>query len=105
MLTDREIKDLQDRYTEASLDLRTERERARLGYESAEAREQFKRLLVNAKLFSKVQTEEDKARRNFAIEILEDLGFLDEGNIESVLDFLFTLPLVGRRENKEEEFI
>lgn len=101
MLTSREVKDLQDRYTEASLNLEVERERARLGYKGKEAREQFKRLLVNAKLFSRIQTEEDKARRNLGIEILEDLGFLDEGNIESVIDFLFTLPLVGSKEEEE----
>ncbi len=101
MLTNRELKDLEDRYTEASLDLALERERTRLAYKTDEAREQFTRLLVNAKVFSKIGSEEDRARHNFGIELLEDLGFLDEENIKRVIDFLFTLPLVGDREEEE----
>lgn len=101
MLTSRELKDLEDRYTEASLDLALERERTRLAYKTDEAREQFVRLLVNAKVFSRIESEEDRARHNLGIELLEDLGFLDEENIKRVIDFLFTLPLVGDREEEE----
>ena len=101
MLTSRELKDLEDRYTEASLDLALERERTRLAYKTDEAREQFVRLLVNAKVFSRIESEEDRARHNLGIELLEDLGFLDEENIKRVIDFLFTLPLVGDREGEE----
>lgn len=102
MLSKKEIEDLEDRYLEASLDLKKERQRARLGYDTHNSKEQFKRLLVNAKVFSKVRTDEDVARRNFAIEMLDDLGFLDEGNIERIVDFLFTLPLVGSERDEEE---
>lgn len=98
MLTPRQVENLKERMQEVGLDLENERSRTRLAYKEKEAREQFKRILVNAKLFERITTEEEKATRNFAIEILQDLGFLDSANISRVIDFLFTLPLLGEED-------
>lgn len=99
MLNNNQLASLKERMQEVGLDLENERARTRLAYKEKEAREQFKRLLVNAKLFEKITTEEERATRNFAIEILQDMGFLDSSNISRVIDMLFTLPILGEEEN------
>lgn len=99
MLNSKQIEELRVQLQEVGLDLSQERAKTRLAYKEKEAKEQFIRLLINCKLFSKIESEEDKVKHNLALSILQDMGFLDEANIISLVEFLFTLPLLGKREN------
>jgi hypothetical protein len=99
MLDSRQIEELRVQLQEVGLDLSQERAKTRLAYKEPEAREQFVRLLINCKLFSKIENEEDRIKHNLALSVLQDMGFLDETNIVSLIDFLFTLPMIGKRED------
>lgn len=100
MLTTSEIKDRKEKFNQRGLNLEIERAKTRQAYKESDSREQFKRLLVNCKLFDRIDSQEGLATRNLAISILQDMGFLDETNLGLIIDFLFTLPLSG--EQKEE---
>lgn len=100
MLTTSEIKERKEKFNQRGLNLETERAKTRQAYKETDSREQFKRLLVNCKLFSRIDSQESLATRNLAISILQDMGFLDETNLGLIIDFLFTLPLSG--EQKDE---
>lgn len=94
MLLKNDVQGLIEKYADEEVDLASERQRTRDAYNTKEGREQFVRLLVNLKQFSKLRDEKDIALYNLGISILEDMGVLDEENIQRIVDFFFTLPLV-----------
>ena len=44
------------------------------------------------------------AQYNTAVALLDKLGFLDEANIRRIVEFMFTLPLVGIDERELSEY-
>lgn len=67
-------------------------------YSSKNGRAELKRLIVDSKLFEAIDPESADTEigiRNYAIKKLEDMGFLDERNIDRLIDSMFSLPHVG----------
>lgn len=104
MLDFEEIQALKERYNQRGLDLANERARVRTAYREADTKEQLLRILINGKLFCKIENSNDLATRNFTLSILQDMGFLDIGNLKLILDFMFSLPMVGGETKGELEY-
>ena len=102
MLTKSEVENLVEKFNDASMDLGSDRARIRSAYDTEVAREQLARLLVNCKVFSRVKNEQEMALHNLGISMLEDMGMLDIGNIESIVNMLLSLPLVNSGEKEEK---
>ena len=86
-------------------DRETKRERMNLRgmYKGEERPEYLKRMIVNSGFFSRIELgdAESLARRNFMIEAMDDMGFLDEENLIRIVEFmLYELPVIPER--KEE---
>ena len=71
------------------------RHSVRKAYNTAEGRAELVRLLTDLGTFREIMPEELHLR-NYGIQKLEELGFLDIEVIVEVVNFLFSLPLALR---------
>lgn len=83
--------------------IKDERTKLREVYDSQSGKSVFYDFLRDSLLFETIVNNENVrasvAVRNHAIYMLEKMGFLDEENIEKIIDFMFTLPLFGYENN------
>lgn len=91
-----------DRIYANGLEHQTKIERTNLRgmYKGEDRPEYLKRLIVNAGFFSKIAPEDTSAiaTRNFIIDIMDDMGFLDEENLIRIVEFmLYELPVLPDR--------
>lgn len=88
-----------DKYLRLKLNdrLSIQRDKERSVYFSKEGKTALARLIKTGKIFDKISTNEGEiAIHNLVIGILEECGFLDEPNLNRIIDFLFTLPLIDK---------
>lgn len=71
------------------------RSNVRSAYNSPEGRAELVRLLTDLGLFREIVPEE-LPKRNYAIQKLEELGFLDIEMIVDAINWMFTQPLAFR---------
>lgn len=77
--------------------LSTFRDNERSVYNSDYGRKALMRLIRTGKLFDRISSNEGEiAIHNLIVGICEECGFFDETNLEKIVNFLFTLPLVDR---------
>ena len=77
--------------------MKRDREERRAFWSSEYGRKELKRLLAGSGVFSAVDsewTEEMKGRRNQIVELLDDMGLLDEANLDRLLAYMLSLPAV-----------
>lgn len=74
-----------------------ERDRAsfREFYGTVGGREYLKQQVKESGIFARTDQLKDESIRNYVIGILERLGFLDEENIDQLVEFMFELPLIS----------
>lgn len=79
--------------------MRREREERRVFYCSPLGRKEIERMVVECSLFSTIEPGDDAAlaRRNYLLELLLELGVLNDENIPNIVDSLLRLDY------KEEE--
>jgi hypothetical protein len=71
------------------------RHSVRKAFNTAEGRQELIRLLADLGVFRSIKAEE-LSLRNYGIQKLEELGFLDIEVIEEAFNWLFSLPLALR---------
>ena len=77
--------------------LRKDRSERRAFWSSGYGRRELARLVAESGVFSSVDsdwTDEMKGKRNQIVELLDDMGMLDEANLERLLAYMLTLPEV-----------
>lgn len=79
---------------------RDEKAARRAFYCTREGRAELERMVVECSLFSTIEPGEDGklALRNYLLELLYELGILNDGNIGKIVD-----SLIGLDYNEEEE--
>ena len=81
-----------------------ERKRTRSGYNTENGIKELARQCKGAGLFTKLDPENVLliGRHNMMVDILDDMGLLDEANIESIIGYMLSLPVIpgGEREEK-----
>jgi hypothetical protein len=79
-------------------DLRQMREETRAVYGTELGRRELKDMVKSTFVFdrlSETDTGETHGARNYGVFLLEKMGFLDEENVERLVDYMFTLPVIG----------
>lgn len=70
-------------------------------YNTEEGEKEIFNLLVDAKLFEIIRTDEELAVRNYAIAKLTELGFNQEDKLRKVIHEMLQWPAVLDRKHKE----
>lgn len=78
------------------------RQSVRTAYNTPDGRAELFRMLADLGIFREISVEE-LSKRNYGIQKLEELGFLDIEVVEEVINFLFSLPLALRQTVEETE--
>lgn len=84
-------------------DIAAERKRIRSVYSSENGIKELARQCIGAGLFTKLDPDNALliGRHNMMVDILDDMGLLDEANMESVIGFMLTLPVIPESVAKE----
>ena len=65
------------------------------------APEVLEELLVENGMFRMIDgSPASVAQYNTAVALMDKMGFLDEGNVKRIVEFMYTLPLVGSEYNE-----
>ncbi len=80
-----------EKFREITNEMVINRRTVRSVYNTAEGRLELFRLLIDHGIFREI-TVEELEMRNYGIRKLEELGFLDEEQIEGAIHFLFNQP-------------
>ncbi|MDC7250338.1 MAG: hypothetical protein PQJ49_10515 [Sphaerochaetaceae bacterium] len=97
MLNSQQVENINKQLRLKGTRLSVTRDKERSVYTTTEGKNALTRLIVTGGLFNKMNCSEGEvAIHNLVVGILEECGFLDEKNIKSIVDFLFTLPLIDK---------
>ena len=90
-------------YADALKKEKEKRRGIRAVYASEIGIKELARQCVGAGLFTKLDPDDPMSigRHNMMVDILDDMGCLDEQNMESVVEFMLSLPLIPEGEDKE----
>ena len=96
MITDKQIKEITKYADFTYTDLCNSREK----YRQIDS-DVLEELLLDNCMFSMIDgSPASVAQYNTAIGLMEKLGFVDEQNVKRIVQFLYTLPLVGSEEKR-----
>lgn len=80
-----------------SLDsFKARREAIRQVYSTELGRKELTRLLIGASVFTHLDATdtEEIARHNMIVDLMDDMGLLDEANMERLVGYMLTLPVM-----------
>ena len=84
-------------------DIAEERKRIRSVYCTKQGIEELARQCKGAGLFTKLDPNDPLliGRHNMMVDILDDMGLLDEVNLPSILEYMLSLPIIPGVKDKE----
>lgn len=86
--------------------IRGVRESRRAIWDSAFGRKELSRLIKEGGVMSRIEDPADAAaigRRNAIVDLLDDMGLLDEANMERLVGYMLTLPVVPEWVGEEKK--
>ena len=110
MTADTFIEDLREKmlagvpgYEDAIRKLREDRIRIRSVYATENGIRELARQCKGAGLFTKLDPSDPLliGRHNMMVDILDDMGCLDEANLESIVEYMLSLPVMPGEKAKE----
>ena len=77
-------------------EIRARREAIRSVYSTELGRKELTRLLLGGSVFTHLDASdtEEIARHNMMVDLMDDMGLLDEANMERLVGYMLTLPVI-----------